>query len=62
MFDHKRTAYPSVSWVDVTMLAHAYVLGLPVVTDDTDMLALAKDFESSKAKVLPLLAICTCLD
>jgi hypothetical protein len=57
MFDHKRTAYPTVSRVDVTVLAHAYVLGLPVVTDDTDMLVLAKDFEIKTFKTLDLLKL-----
>jgi len=57
MFDHKRTAYPTVSRVDVTVLAYAYVLGLPVVTDDTDMLALAKDFDVKTFKTLDLLRL-----
>jgi predicted nuclease of predicted toxin-antitoxin system len=57
IFDHKRTAYPTVSRVDVTVLAHAYVLGLPVVTDDTDMLALAKEFGITTLKTLDLLKL-----
>ena len=57
IFDHKRSAYPTVSRVDVTVLAHAYVLGLPVVTDDTDMLALAKDFGLKTLKTLDLLKL-----
>lgn len=57
IFDHKRTAYPTVSRVDVTVLAHAYVLGVPVVTDDTDMLALAKDFGITTFKTLDLLKL-----
>lgn len=57
IFDHKRTEYPTVSRVDVTVLAHAYVLGLPVVTDDMDMLALAKDFEIITFKTFDLLKL-----
>lgn len=57
IFDYKRTEYPTVSRVDVTVLAHAYALGLPVVTDDTDMLALAKDFEIITFKTFDLLKL-----
>lgn len=55
IFDHARTAYPGVSRVDVIGLAHAFVLGIPVVTDDTDMLALANDFGIDTLKTLGLL-------
>lgn len=57
IFDHARTAYPGVSRVDVTILAHAYVLGVPVVTDDGDMLSLAQDFEVSTLRTLDLLKL-----
>ena len=57
IFDHARTAYPGVSRVDVVVLAHAYVLGIPVVTDDGDMLALAEDFEVKTFKTLDLLKL-----
>ena len=57
MFDHARTAYPGVSRVDVTILAHANILGIPVVTDDGDMLALANDFEIRTFRVLDLLKL-----
>lgn len=57
IFDHARTEYPGVSRVDVTILAHAYVLGIPVVTDDGDMLALANDFEIQTFRVLDLLKL-----
>jgi hypothetical protein len=57
IFDHARMAYPGVSRVDVTILAHAYILGIPVVTDDGDMLALANDFEIRTLRVLDLLKL-----
>lgn len=57
IFDHARTAYPGVSRVDVTILAHAYILGIPVVTDDGDMLALANDFEIRTFRVVDLLKL-----
>jgi hypothetical protein len=57
IFDHARTVYPGVSRVDVTILAHAYILGIPVVTDDGDMLALANDFEIQTFRVLDLLKL-----
>lgn len=57
MFDHARTEYPGVSRVDVIILAHAYVLGVPVVTDDADMLALAGDFGINTLKTLELLML-----
>ncbi len=57
IFDQARMVYPGVSRVDVTILAHAYVLGIPVVTDDGDMLALANDFETQALRVLDLLKL-----
>jgi hypothetical protein len=57
IYDHARTAYPGASRVDVTILAHAYVLGIPVVTDDGDMLMLAKDFEIQTLITLDLLKL-----
>ena len=57
IFDHARTAYPGLSRVDMTILAHACILGIPVVTDDGDMLALAKDFEIQTFRVLDLLKL-----
>jgi hypothetical protein len=46
-----------VSRVDVTILAHAYVLGVPVVTDDGDMLSLAQDFDITTFRTLDLLKL-----
>lgn len=57
IFDHARTEYPGVSRVDVKVLAHAYILGVPVVTDDTDMLTLAADFEIESLKTFDLLKL-----
>lgn len=57
IFDQARTGYPGVSRVDVIILAHAYVLGIPVVTDDGDMLALAGDFEIQTFRTLDLLKL-----
>lgn len=57
IYDHAKMAYPGVSRVDVTILAHAYFLGIPVVTDDGDMLALANDFEIKTFRVLDLLKL-----
>lgn len=57
IFDHARTGYPGVSRVDVIALAHAYVLGIPIVTDDADMLAVANDFEIKTYKTFELLRL-----
>lgn len=57
IFDHARDEYPGVSRVDVVGLAYAYVLDIPVVTDDGDMLALASDFEIKTLKTFGLLKL-----
>ena len=44
MWDYVQTELPGPSRVDVTVLSHAYVLGIPVVTDDGDMIQLAETF------------------
>ncbi|MEX2525491.1 MAG: DNA-binding protein [Gammaproteobacteria bacterium] len=41
--------------VDIKCLAHGHVLGIPVVTDDTDMLQMAEDFAIRTMKTLELL-------
>jgi hypothetical protein len=46
-----------VSRVDITCLAHAYVLKIPVVSDDSDFLLLAQEYEISSYKTLELLKI-----
>ncbi len=43
--------------VDIEALAIAYILKTPVVTDDSDMIALAEEFEVSIIKVLELMKI-----
>jgi len=47
----------SVSKVDIIGLAYAYVLKIPVVTDDSDMLEVAKEFEIEKYKTLELMKL-----
>jgi len=53
--NHAKDLYPDVSTVDITALAHAYVLNIQIVTDDSDMLTLAYDFNISTLKTLELL-------
>lgn len=53
--DHARDEGLGVSRIDVTILAHGYVLGIPVVTDDGDMCALAGAFEIQILSTLELL-------
>ena len=57
IWDHVQTELPGPSPVDVTVLSYAYVLGIPVVTDDTDMTALAEIFEVKVWKTLDLLKL-----
>lgn len=52
---HKLDNRLSVSNVDILCLAHALVLGIPVVTDDTDMLEVADTFGIKRLKTLNLL-------
>ena len=46
-----------VSEVDITALSYAYVLKIPVVTDDSDMLVAAKEFGMSTYKTLEVLKL-----
>lgn len=55
--DYAKDSYPGLSRVDITALAHAYVLDIPIVTDDSDMLALAGDFNIKTLKTLDLLKL-----
>ncbi len=57
MWDHVQTELPGPSRVDVTVLSYAYVLGIPVVTDDDDMIQLAETFEVTVWKTLDLLKL-----
>ncbi len=47
----------SVSGVDIIGLTYAYVLKTPVVTDDSDMLEVAKEFEIKTYKTLELMKL-----
>ncbi len=55
--NHKYENELGVSPVDINYLAHAYVLDIPVVTDDKDMLELAEDFEIQTLNSLNLLSL-----
>lgn len=46
-----------VSEVDIKALSYAYVLKIPIVTDDDDMLVVAKEFEISTLKTLDLMKL-----
>jgi len=47
----------SVSEVDIIALSYSYVLKIPVVTDDSDMLEVAKEYNISTYKTLELLKL-----
>lgn len=55
LWDHAITSGLGASRVDVIVLAYGYVLGIPVVTDDRDMRALAQAFGVKVWKTLDLL-------
>ncbi|MBN1906583.1 MAG: DNA-binding protein [Deltaproteobacteria bacterium] len=55
MRDTAREEELGVSKVDLTALSYAYVLGIPIVTDDSDMITLAKEYEIVVFKSLTLL-------
>ncbi|MBN2126633.1 MAG: DNA-binding protein [Deltaproteobacteria bacterium] len=55
--DFARENQSSVSEVDITGLAYAYVLKIPVVTDDSDMLEIAKEYEIKTYKTLELMKL-----
>lgn len=46
-----------VSRVDLTCLAYAHVFGIPVITDDADMISLAKEYDIESLTSLELLKI-----
>ena len=46
-----------VSEVDIKALSYAYVLKMPLVTDDDDMLVVANEFEISTLKTLDLMKV-----
>jgi len=47
----------SVSEVDIVGLAYSYVLKIPIVTDDSDMLEVAKEFEIKTYNTLELMKL-----
>jgi hypothetical protein len=55
--NHAREAHPETSKVDISALAHAYILDIPVATDDAAMLELAQDFNIKTLKTLDLLKL-----
>ena len=57
MWDHVITSLPGPSKIDVTVLSYAYVLEIPVVTDDDDMLQLAEVFGVKTYKSLDLMKL-----
>jgi len=57
LWDYVQTQLPGPSRVDVTVLSYGYVLGIPVVTDDTDMRALGNAFGVKLLKTLELLKL-----
>lgn len=57
IWDHVESELPGPSRVDAMYLAHGFVLGYPVVTDDRDMHALADVFEIRTQKTLELLRL-----
>jgi hypothetical protein len=52
-----RDEHIGISEVDIKGLSYAYVLKIPVVTDDADMLFVAKEFKISTLKTLELLKL-----
>lgn len=57
IWDHVQTEQPGPSRVDVIHLAHAFVLGIPLVSDDRDLLTVAKTFDITAMKSLDLLRL-----
>ncbi|HUW61527.1 MAG TPA: hypothetical protein VMZ06_11010, partial [Candidatus Bathyarchaeia archaeon] len=55
--NHARTENLSVSPVDVRTLCLGYMLGIPVITDDLDMLALANAFQIATMTTLDLVKL-----
>ncbi|WP_263080114.1 DNA-binding protein [Endozoicomonas sp. Mp262] len=57
IWNYIETESPGPSKVDARYLAYAYVLGISVVTDDADMLAVAKVFNIKTLKTLDLMKL-----
>lgn len=57
VWDYVKSDLPGPSRVDVAYIAHGIELGIPVVTDDQDMTALAGEFDVDTMSTLALLRI-----
>lgn len=57
IWDHVQTTLPGPSRIDALHLSYGLVLGIPVVTDDTDMRALATAFDVKAMKTLELVRL-----
>lgn len=57
IWEYVQTTQPGPSRVDVRHLAHAFVLGIPLVSDDRDLLAVADAFDIKRMKSLDLLRL-----
>jgi hypothetical protein len=57
IFDFARHVYPGVSKIDVLCLVHGEQLEIPVVTDDADMLEVAREYGIKTYKTLELLKL-----
>ncbi len=57
IWEYVETDFSGPSKTDVRYLAHSFVLGFPVVTDDRDMRAVAEVFEIPTQKTLELLKV-----
>lgn len=55
--EYKITNQLGISHVDIQCLAQAYVLDIPVTTDDLDMHIIAKEYGISRMKTLELMAL-----
>lgn len=65
IYRYARMVHNGISRVDVLCLAHAEQLGIPVVTDDTEMRLLAKDYNIktlSSMELLKLMLDCSYID
>lgn len=57
VWDYVQTDQPGPSRIDVRHLAHAYVLHIPLVSDDRDLLAVADVFGIVRMKSIELLRL-----
>ncbi len=57
IWDHVQDGHPGPSRIDVLHMAHAYVLGIPLVSDDRDLLEVAKAFDINTMKTLDLMRL-----